>query len=47
MEQTGVDEVTKMEKDAVRSGKSIFGRAGDESNLTSVRLPYIMRLACC
>lgn len=32
-------------QEEVRSGKSIFGRAGDESNLTSVRLPYIMRLA--
>ena len=32
-------------QEEVRSGKSVFGRAGDESNLTSVRLPYIMRLA--
>lgn len=32
-------------QEEVRSGKSVFGRAGDESNLTSFRLPYIMRLA--
>ena len=29
----------------VRSGKSVFGRAGDESNMTSIKLPYIMRRA--
>ncbi|MFR4223660.1 MAG: hypothetical protein ACLT38_08495 [Akkermansia sp.] len=29
----------------VRSGKSVFGRAGDESNMTSIKLPYVMRLA--
>ena len=32
-------------QEEVRSGKSVFGRAGDESNMTSIRLPYIMRLA--
>lgn len=32
-------------QEEVRSGRSVFGRAGDESNLTSIRLPYIMRLA--
>lgn len=32
-------------QEEVRSGKSVFGRAGDESSLTSIRLPYIMRLA--
>lgn len=29
----------------VRSGNSIFGRAADESSLTSIRLPYTMRIA--
>lgn len=29
----------------VRSGDSMFGRAGDESALTNIRLPYIMRIA--
>ena len=32
-------------QEEVRSGKSVFGRAGDESNMTSIKLPYIMRLA--
>ena len=31
-------------QEEVRSGKSVFGRAGDESNMTSIKLPYIMRL---
>lgn len=29
----------------VRSGTSVFGRAGDEDNLTTIRLPYTMRIA--
>ena len=32
-------------QEEVRSGKSVFGHAGDESNMTSIKLPYIMRLA--
>ena len=32
-------------QEEVRSGKSVFGRAGDESNMTSIKLPYVMRLA--
>ncbi|MEE0765428.1 hypothetical protein [Akkermansia sp.] len=29
----------------VRSGNSMFGRAGDERSLTNIRLPYVMRIA--
>ena len=32
-------------QEEVRSGKSVFGRARDESNMTSIKLPYVMRLA--
>ena len=37
--------ISKQSQAEVRSGNSMFGRAGDERSLTNIRLPYVMRIA--